>query len=123
MNSKATVAALSVAAVLALSACDSVTHGTIIGKQDIPASSYIYMQPVYSTRCTTSYVTTRSSSGAYSQRPVRSCSQVQTGAYPIVEHHAGCYQLTLKNSSGDTGTVCVSEAAWNSAKTDGSQQW
>ena len=127
MNRNIVLATATSAAVLALAACGAdVKHGTIIAKQYDPAKTNVYFQPVYGQRCVTRPVTVRTKVGSvYTTRTstVRSCSSYVTGHIPVYNHQDACYQLTLKNSSGDTGTVCVSKDAWDSAKTDGSQQW
>lgn len=120
MQYKAVVAAAVSAAVLSLVGCGAdVKHGTITSKEFEPAQTSVYMQPVYSQRCVTRISYVRTSTGG--SRPVssRSCTSYVSGHVPIVEHTAACYKLDLKNGKGDTGSVCVSEAAWNGAKVGG----
>lgn len=110
------------AAVLTLAACAAdVEHGTITGKQYSPANYYTDMQPVYGQVCRNVYQTVRSPTGSYTVRTTQVCTSVRTGYRAVVEGHGSCYELDLKNSSGDTGSVCVSEDAWNNAKVGG--QW
>lgn len=120
MNKTVVLAAAVSASVLMLTACSNVTHGTITSKVYDPPQTSVYFQPVYSQKCTTRYYTVRTSSGSR-QASSRSCSSYVSGHVPVMEHSDACYRLNLKNSSGDTGSVCVPETAWNTARVGG--QW
>lgn len=110
------------ASVLALAACAAdVEHGTITSKQYVPSDYYTVMQPVYRNVCKTVTQRVRQSNGTYTTRTAQSCVSVRSGYRAVIEGHGDCYELDLKNSSGDTGSVCVSESAWNGAKVGG--QW
>lgn len=111
MNRRPLVALAAAAAALALAACSSVTHGTITSKQYKPEQQWTYEQPIYSQRCTTS---------GYGSRTSTSCSSYISSWIPIPETDPECWQLNLRNGSGDTGSVCVSEQAWNGARVGGS---
>jgi hypothetical protein len=114
MTSRQITGVLAAAAALALAACaPDVTHGTITSKQFEPQRSWVYMQPVRATRCSTTM--RRSGKGYVSSR---SCSTYISTYLPIVEADPACWKLNLRNGK-NTGSVCVSETAWNTAKVGG----
>lgn len=126
MNSRnALSAAAVVAAVASLAACGAdVKHGTITSKEFEPAQTSVYFQPVYGQKCVTRPVTVRVKVGSiytYRSTTTRSCASYVSGHVPVYSHEDACYKLDLKNSSGDTGSVCVDKDAWNNAKVGG--QW
>jgi hypothetical protein len=103
----ALAAAATLAGTALLTSCSSITHGTITGKQYKPERQWTYMQPVYSERCTTSGRTGSTS-----------CSSYISTWIPIPETDPACWELELRHG-GDTGSVCVSEQAWNGAHVGG----
>lgn len=115
-------AAIAAASIATLAACGgNVDHGTITSKEYIPGSHWVYLKPVYGQRCVTVLRPVRLPSGVYISKSVRSCTSYVSGHVPIIEKKDACYELHLKNSSGDTGSVCVGQDAWDNAKVGG--QW
>lgn len=109
MNHRATAAVLAAAVAAAISGCAGITHGTITSKEYVPERHWIYEQPVYSERCTTSGSGSRTST---------SCTSYISTYVPIPETDPECWKLHLKHNS-DTGSVCVSQASWETAKVGG----
>lgn len=106
---RGTALALVAGAVALTAACSEVTHGTITSKQYVPEYHWIYEQPIHSEHCYSSY------------KGSTSCSSYITGYIPIPMTDPACWKLNLKNSSGDTGHVCVDQKSWDKAKVGG--QW
>jgi hypothetical protein len=97
----ATSAALATAVIL--TGCGSdLDHGTITSKQYEPEDHWTYQQPQYMTNCTT-------------VNKVTTCSQTLTGFIPIPMTDPECWRLNLRDGK-ETGHVCVSKEAWNTAK-------
>jgi hypothetical protein len=90
----------------ALTACGAdVTHGTITSKQYVPQSTYTQEQPVYSERCLL-------------VNKQEDCSTFVSTWIPVQETDPECWKLNLK-SGKNTGSVCVPQSAWESAKVGG----
>jgi hypothetical protein len=102
------VATAALAGALALTGCSvepPLTHGTVASKHYDPAHDDSYMMPIYTSQCSGSGTSTI-------------CIQVIGSWIPVTDHHDACWRLDLRYGRR-TGSVCVSKAAWEKAKTGG----
>lgn len=105
LHTYAATAALAGGLVLTGCGSDGISHGTITSKKYEPESDWTYMQPITTQQC--------SGSGTS-----QVCVPMVTGYIPIPMTDPACWRLNLRDGK-KTGHVCVSEKAWDSAKTGG----
>ncbi len=106
MNRRFTTAITATAAAALLTACASgISHGTITSKQYRPEHQYVQMEPIYGSSCS-----------GYSK--TYSCTTVVTAWIPTTITDPACWELHLR-SGKHTGSVCVSQAAWETARIGG----
>jgi hypothetical protein len=105
------VATAALAGALALTGCSvepPLTHGTVASKHYDPAHDDSYQMPIYTQQCV----------GGPGTPYYHSCWSVISGYVPVTDHHDACWRLDLRYGRR-TGSVCVSKAAWEKAKTGG----
>jgi hypothetical protein len=105
LHTYAATAALAGALTLTGCGSDGISHGTITSKRYVPEEHWTYLQPIYITHC-------------YPVGKTTSCTQTISGYIPVQMTDPSCWRLDLRDDK-KTGHVCVSEAAWNKAKTGG----
>lgn len=83
-----------------LAACGEPVVGPVVGRNHHDASTWIYMQPVYSTRC--------------SGNPMV-CTQYQSGMVPVTQYTPERWTLVVadENDEGKHREVTVTQAVWS----------
>lgn len=115
MNRNTVLAALASAAVLALSGCSSVQHGKVINMDFVPGHHSAYLRTLYGQRCANVTRTVKRGT-RYVAVTSRSCVSVVTGHQTVVSYVPPVYELELRDSSGNTGWVDVTEGQYNSVR-------
>lgn len=101
-------------------------HGTIARKTYIPSTTTYVNTPVYGQRCSTveeeEEVEEPGPNGTEEEEPEEEpetvCTQYVSYWHLAPDQHPECWQLTLIGKQG--GTVCVSEAQYQTTKIGGS---
>lgn len=98
-------AAATAALTVSVAACGGITHGTITGKQYVPAHQYVEMEPIYGSHCS-----------GYGKN--FSCRTVITAWIPETMTDPECYRLDLR-AGKKTGHVCVAASDYATAHIGG----
>lgn len=103
---------------LGLTACSApLTHGTVMSKEYKPARTDLESSPVYGTRCTPEEKEVRVGKTTKVDEE-NECSRYVLRYHLVPVYTPECYRLDL-SSGKRTGSVCVSEGEYDSARVGG----